>query len=275
MSGLKGVVIDASVLIKALRVDDIVRKHDRQFAQEHDITPSPAATATAAAAAAAAAAVADVTAAASVDITAGDKGPESGVTVTGSVDGIALFTVPEVLQEVRNHFARNQLQFTPYDFTLREPSGDFMRLAIDFAKATGDFYSLSTNDLKVIALTCQLEWELAGRRVDPAPSRPVILQGRPPLDAPISSTLPPQKLPEGFYHPHDPQGGSSTSSVSPAPSSSSRTQVFAALTSFFPPWSLSNNPFGCVETSRGRGGSSQHCHKRDWPASSESGKPSC
>ena len=253
-------VIDASVLIKALRVDDIVRKHDRQFAQEHDITPSPAA---------------DVTAAASVDVTAGDKGPESGVTVTGSVDGIALFTVPEVLQEVRNHFARNQLQFTPYDFTLREPSGDFMRLAIDFAKATGDFYSLSTNDLKVIALTCQLEWELAGRRVDPAPSRPVILQGRPPLDAPISSTLPPQKLPEGFYHPHDPQGGSSTSSVSPAPSSSSRTQVFAALTSFFPPWSLSNNPFGCVETSRGRGGSSQHCHKRDWPASSESGKPGC
>lgn len=184
-------VIDASVLIKGLRVDDLVRKHDQEQSpkdpQNHGQT---------------------------TQMEGGQAPP--GDSANGSVapsavkpsliDGrIELFTVPEVLQEVRNHFARHQLQFTPYEFTVREPSGDFMRLAVDFAKATGDFISLSTNDLKVIALTCQLEWELAGRKVDSAPPRPVILQGRPPAAATNTagepSTLPPQKLPEGFYFP--------------------------------------------------------------------------
>ena len=159
-SGLLGVVVDASVLIKGMRVDDIVDKYQREASLNENSTSN------------------------------GSTGSGGGATVE-------LFTVVEVLNEVRNHFAREQLQFSPYQFTVREPAGEFLNLAIDFAKATGDYPSLSLPDLKIIALSCQLEWELARRKVDPAPTRPVTLLGK-PQGAPADAG---HKNPEGFYFP--------------------------------------------------------------------------
>jgi rRNA maturation endonuclease Nob1 len=178
--GLEGVVVDASVLIKGMRVDEIVAKHLRSFNSNTNAINGASESA---------------------------SGSGSG---NGGESGVKLYTVAEVMKEVRNEFGRQQLQLTPYEVSVREPSAHFINVAVDFAKATGDYHSLSTPDLKVIALSCQLEWELAHRMVDPAPSKPVTLIGRPspsPSLSPSSaagvtaSILPPQKNPEGFYYP--------------------------------------------------------------------------
>lgn len=55
-----------------------------------------------------------------------------------------------------------RLCILPYDLTVDEPSPESVRHVIDFAKKTGDYLSLSSADIKVIALTYQLEKELVG-----------------------------------------------------------------------------------------------------------------
>ncbi|GMT00999.1 hypothetical protein PENTCL1PPCAC_23173, partial [Pristionchus entomophagus] len=72
------------------------------------------------------------------------------------------FYAPEdVIRELRDgktKRALEQLQLT-CDIIIREPSIDALRLASDGAKKTGDFRSLSIVDLKVIALTIDLQRE--------------------------------------------------------------------------------------------------------------------
>ncbi|XP_072202231.1 RNA-binding protein NOB1 [Excalfactoria chinensis] len=74
----------------------------------------------------------------------------------------SVYTVPEVLAEIRDRRARRRLAALPYELQLRRPRADFVRTVTEFAKRTGDFPSLSAADLQVLALTCQMQTEIAG-----------------------------------------------------------------------------------------------------------------
>lgn len=73
-----------------------------------------------------------------------------------------MITVPEVVSEIKNKRQLKRLCVLPYDLTIDEPSPESVRHVIEFAKKTGDYLSLSSADIKVIALTYQLEKELVG-----------------------------------------------------------------------------------------------------------------
>ncbi|XP_033928805.1 RNA-binding protein NOB1 [Melopsittacus undulatus] len=73
-----------------------------------------------------------------------------------------LYTVPEVLAEIRDRRARRRLAALPCELRLRRPRPDLLRLVTEFSKKTGDYPSLSAADLQVLALTCQLQAETDG-----------------------------------------------------------------------------------------------------------------
>ncbi|XP_064016278.1 RNA-binding protein NOB1 [Pogoniulus pusillus] len=73
-----------------------------------------------------------------------------------------LYTVPEVLAEIRDRPTRRRLAALPCELRLRRPRPDLLRLVTEFSKKTGDYPSLSAADLQVLALTCQLQDETDG-----------------------------------------------------------------------------------------------------------------
>ncbi|KAK2530205.1 Nob1 [Columba guinea] len=73
-----------------------------------------------------------------------------------------LYTVPEVLAEIRDRPTRRRLAALPCELRLRRPRPDLLRLVTEFSKKTGDYPSLSAADLQVLALTCQLQAETDG-----------------------------------------------------------------------------------------------------------------
>lgn len=73
-----------------------------------------------------------------------------------------LITVPEVVKEIKSKRQLKRLCVLPYDLVVDEPSPESVQHVIEFAKKTGDYLSLSSADIKVIALTYQLEKELIG-----------------------------------------------------------------------------------------------------------------
>ncbi|NXU10494.1 NOB1 protein, partial [Pardalotus punctatus] len=74
----------------------------------------------------------------------------------------ALYTVPEVLAEIRDRPARRRLAALPCELRVRRPRPELLRLVTEFSKKTGDYPSLSAADLQVLALTCQLQDEIDG-----------------------------------------------------------------------------------------------------------------
>ncbi|XP_040427621.1 RNA-binding protein NOB1 isoform X2 [Cygnus olor] len=92
---------------------------------------------------------------------------------------LSVYTVPEVLAEIRDRPTRRRLAALPYELRLRRPRLDFVRLVTDFAKRTGDFPSLSAADVQVLALTCQLQADTLG---------PGCLRLRPPDKVRLSSS---------------------------------------------------------------------------------------
>ncbi|CAG2178525.1 unnamed protein product, partial [Oppiella nova] len=76
--------------------------------------------------------------------------------------GENMYTLPEVVHEIKDQNTRNRLQFIAYELKYREPSEEDIKAVISFAKKTGDYCQLSATDLKVIALTLRLEKEVNG-----------------------------------------------------------------------------------------------------------------
>jgi hypothetical protein len=72
------------------------------------------------------------------------------------------WTVQEVLGEIRDSRARHLLASLPFEIEVREPTDRGMRAVIEFARKTGDLGQLSLVDLKVLALTYDLEVEING-----------------------------------------------------------------------------------------------------------------
>jgi len=78
---------------------------------------------------------------------------------------VEVYTTPRVLEEVRDKHTRNWVQFLqtlPYEIKELRPTKEDFNAVVDFAKKTGDYTSLSSVDLEVLALTYMLEREEVG-----------------------------------------------------------------------------------------------------------------
>ena len=72
----------------------------------------------------------------------------------------ALYTVPSVVEEIRDAVARSRVQTTLLPFLkLRIPMLTSIKVISDFARKTGDFEVLSRVDIQVLALAYELECE--------------------------------------------------------------------------------------------------------------------
>lgn len=76
--------------------------------------------------------------------------------------GEKIYSLPEVVNEIKDKATKQRLQFLPYQIIFKQPSPESIRYVSDFARKTGDYRSLSAVDLKVMALAYQLEKEHVG-----------------------------------------------------------------------------------------------------------------
>lgn len=67
-----------------------------------------------------------------------------------------------MIDEVTNKRQIRRLVVLPYDIKVKEVFPENILFVTEFSKKTGDYASLSSTDIKVIALTYQLEKELVG-----------------------------------------------------------------------------------------------------------------
>ncbi|KAK3829226.1 MAG: Nin one binding Zn-ribbon like-domain-containing protein [Benniella sp.] len=91
------------------------------------------------------------------------------------------YTIPEVLNEIRDKQARNDLAILPFDIEVINPTEASVRTVAAFARKTGDYAVLSATDLRVLALTYQLEFQHCGmKRIRTEPLRPNVQAGNKP-----------------------------------------------------------------------------------------------
>ncbi|XP_005093274.2 RNA-binding protein NOB1 [Aplysia californica] len=76
--------------------------------------------------------------------------------------GEKVYTVPEVIAESCDKATRQRLKTLPVELTFKEPSSEAVLFVTSFSKKTGDYGSLSAVDLKVLALTYDLERQFNG-----------------------------------------------------------------------------------------------------------------
>ncbi|XP_073515364.1 RNA-binding protein NOB1 [Phyllobates terribilis] len=76
--------------------------------------------------------------------------------------GAHIYTVRDVVTEIRDKPTRRRLAVLPYELLFREPTPESIQLVTNFSKKTGDYVSLSATDIKVLALAYQLEVEHVG-----------------------------------------------------------------------------------------------------------------
>jgi RNA-binding protein NOB1 len=98
--------------------------------------------------------------------------------------GERFWTIQEVVNEIRDSNARMVLETTSADIQVRQVDPEALAFVTKFAKLTGDFAKLSTVDLKVMALTYQLEKQFCGtthlnERPKPVGPRPAAADAKP------------------------------------------------------------------------------------------------
>ncbi|XP_047384649.1 RNA-binding protein NOB1 isoform X1 [Sciurus carolinensis] len=98
--------------------------------------------------------------------------------------GKNIYTIREVVSEIRDKATRRRLAVLPYELRFKQPFPEYVRLGeclcpstvgeagdqgahwtclvTEFSKKTGDYPSLSATDIQVLALTYQLEAEFVG-----------------------------------------------------------------------------------------------------------------
>lgn len=74
------------------------------------------------------------------------------------------FTTPGVYGELQDEHTRNQLLLWAEDLVVRQPKQASVDKVSSFAKLTGDFSVLSLNDIHIIALAYELEYEKSGNK---------------------------------------------------------------------------------------------------------------
>lgn len=76
--------------------------------------------------------------------------------------GKHIVTCQDVVDEITNKRQLRRLIVLPYDLVIKNVDPETVHIVTEFSKKTGDYPSLSATDLKVIALTYQLEKEHVG-----------------------------------------------------------------------------------------------------------------
>ena len=76
--------------------------------------------------------------------------------------GVRFYTTIESIEEVKDARGREKLATLPFELEIKSPSESAMRTVTSFSKQSGDFAMLSINDLKLIALTFDVESALNG-----------------------------------------------------------------------------------------------------------------
>ncbi len=126
---------------------------------------------------------------------------DSAPLLTGNVSSDlseAFYTVPAVLEEIRDEASRQRLACLPFKLEAKLPSAEALTLVTRFAKATGDISVLSGTDLQVVALTVTLELEQNGanskvRRVPDELPKMLIHDGPPAVVASSKAKVPAKK----------------------------------------------------------------------------------
>uniref|UniRef100_A0A1B0CBB9 RNA-binding protein NOB1 n=2 Tax=Lutzomyia longipalpis TaxID=7200 RepID=A0A1B0CBB9_LUTLO len=88
-----------------------------------------------------------------------------------------VITIQEVIDEIKNKRQLRRLVVLPFDLKVMQPSLECVTYVQDFSRKTGDYASLSAVDMKVVALTYQLEKEHVGTehlRKEPLASKTMI-----------------------------------------------------------------------------------------------------
>ncbi|XP_071445419.1 RNA-binding protein NOB1 [Hetaerina americana] len=76
--------------------------------------------------------------------------------------GVSIYTVQNVIDEVTSKSQIRKLVVLPYELQIKEPNAESIKFITDFSKKTGDYHCLSATDIRVMALTYQLELEFIG-----------------------------------------------------------------------------------------------------------------
>lgn len=76
--------------------------------------------------------------------------------------GVNIITEQDVVNEITNKRQLRRLVVLPYDLKVQNAFPENIKFVTEFSKKTGDYTSLSATDIKVIALTYQLEKEQVG-----------------------------------------------------------------------------------------------------------------
>ena len=90
---------------------------------------------------------------------------DAGAIIKGQLNtfhqfGTRFYTTPEIIWEIRDKKAREKLSSLPFDLEIKTPSDVGMHKVSAFAQESGDFTQLSLNDLKLLALTYDLEVQM-------------------------------------------------------------------------------------------------------------------
>lgn len=110
--------------------------------------------------------------------------------------GVNIITEEDVVNEVKNKRQLRRLVVLPYDLSIQHADSENIKFVTEFSKKTGDYASLSSTDIKVIALTYQLEKEKVG--LDHLKSEPAVKRI---IDSSIEKTEDLNKPLAGFYIP--------------------------------------------------------------------------
>jgi RNA-binding protein NOB1 len=73
-----------------------------------------------------------------------------------------IFTVQEVVDEIKSNRQLKALAVLPYNLEVKQPDSESIKAITEFAKKTGDFATLSSTDINVLALTYEFEKRFVG-----------------------------------------------------------------------------------------------------------------
>ncbi|XP_011314804.1 RNA-binding protein NOB1 [Fopius arisanus] len=110
--------------------------------------------------------------------------------------GENIITEQSVIDEIKSKRQLRRLVVLPYELSIKDVFPENIQFVTEFAKKTGDYTSLSATDIKVIALTYQLEKEKVGK--DHLKEAPAIVKTLPAIK---SEPLAHPKSIIGFYIP--------------------------------------------------------------------------
>uniref|UniRef100_A0A8D8VIB0 RNA-binding protein NOB1 n=1 Tax=Cacopsylla melanoneura TaxID=428564 RepID=A0A8D8VIB0_9HEMI len=118
-----------------------------------------------------------------------------------------IISIPEVVKEVTSKRQLRRLVVLPYDLQIKEADPDSVKFVTEFSKKTGDYPSLSSTDIKVIALTYELHKQHVG--ADSIHTEPISRQ----ISYINHSVLTDKEVLAGFYTPKDKSSKSRTNST--------------------------------------------------------------